>query len=57
MKNVAILAFVFSIFVAIFTFCLFACDMYIVAVIATCCYLALSIDGVAVVVKYWKDKK
>ena len=57
MKDFTLCALVVSVLAAIFAFCLFATNEYIIAVIATCCYLALSIVGIASAVTNWKDKK
>lgn len=57
MKDFTLSALVISVVVAIFAFCLFAVDEYILAVIITCCYLLLSIFGIASAVTNWKDKK
>ncbi len=57
MKDFTLFALVLSVLAAIFAFCLFAVDEYIPAVIETCCYLTLSIFGIASAVTNWKDKK
>lgn len=56
MKDFTLFVLVVSVLAAIFAFCLFAVDEYIPAVIVTCCYLALSIVGIASAVTNWKDK-
>lgn len=57
MKVFTLFALVVSVLFAILAFCLFAVGEYNPAVIATCCYLFLSIVGIASAITYWKDKK
>ena len=56
MKDFTLFVFVVSVLAAILAFCLFGAGEYIPAVIVTCCYLVLSIVGIASAATNWKDK-